>query len=114
MAAVAPTQEAQLKKLGFVPEISSQAATRIGAAYTTAKAYVPASLKPQLERAEVTVSSVSAPYIAKAQDVGSEMLKTVDEKVTNLSAAGALLKVPSQLSERPRPVLPSCRRWTPR
>lgn len=81
----------ELKKLGFVPQVSTQAYNTLGSVYTTAKTYVPASLKPQVERVEETVTSISAPYIAKAQDKGTELLKAVDDRVDKtLSQAQAV------------------------
>lgn len=70
-----------LKKLSFVPENITKGYTIASNVYTTAKSYVPAPLQTHLSRVEETVTAVSAPYISKAQDKGTELLKAVDERV---------------------------------
>lgn len=74
-------EQQSLKKLNFVPEYGTKGYNMAANAYTAAKSYVPAPVKDQLTKVEETVAAVSAPYVTKAQDKGSELLKAVDEQV---------------------------------
>lgn len=71
----------ELKKLDFVPKYGSKGVKLANDAYETAKAYVPESVKPTLEKVEGSVGAAAAPYVLKAQDSGNALLKTVDSKV---------------------------------
>lgn len=73
--------QADLKRLAFVPEVAEKAVNTASSLYSTSKTYVPASLKPRLDGLEEQVGNLSAPYVAKAQDTSSELLKTIDQKV---------------------------------
>ncbi|KAG7669525.1 hypothetical protein Ndes2526B_g05866 [Nannochloris sp. 'desiccata'] len=73
--------EAQLKQLNFVPEYGSKGYFMATNVYSTAKDKLPASLKAKVDQVEETVTEASAPYITKAQDKGSELLKIVDDQV---------------------------------
>lgn len=75
------TGENGLKRLAFVPDVAEKAAHTAASVYNTSKTYVPANLKPRLESVEERVSNLSAPYVTKAQDAGSELLKAMDSKV---------------------------------
>lgn len=77
-----PANGAELKRLQFVPEAAEKAAYTAEKLYTSGKAYVPASMKPKLDQVEERVSSLSAPYVSKAQDSSAELLKAVDQKVS--------------------------------
>lgn len=74
-------EQQSLKKLNFVPEYGTKGYNMAANAYTTAKSYVPSSMKEHVTKVEETVAAVSAPYVTKAQDKGSELLKAVDEQV---------------------------------
>jgi hypothetical protein len=74
--------EAQLKKLNFVPEYGTKGYCMATNVYCTAKDRLPASLKAKVDQVEETVTEASAPYVTKAQDKGSELLKIVDDQVS--------------------------------
>ena len=78
---------AQLKKLNFVPEYGSKGYCVATNVYSSAKERLPASLKAKVDQVEETVTEASAPYITKAQDKGSELLKIVDDQVSNVEIA---------------------------
>jgi hypothetical protein len=73
--------EQDYNRLGFVPTAAEQAA----GLYSRAKDSAPPVLVERLQQVE----SISAPYIAKAQDVGTTLLKSADAKVDQaLNKAG--------------------------
>ena len=80
-AAQAAPQPNGYKKLGFVEDVAERGVDVAGTAYATAKKYVPQSVRPRLDLVEEQVTSIAAPYVAKAQDAGSTLLKTVDARV---------------------------------
>lgn len=71
-----------LKKLNFVPEYGTKGYTLATNAYSAAKDKLPVPVQDQLASLETTVTSLSSPYIAKAQDKGTEILKLVDDQVS--------------------------------
>ena len=71
----------QLQRLGFIPTYSSVAVGYFLSAYDTAKAYVPAGLKPQVESAEKLYSKNVQPIVAKFTDGGQEILLVLDNRV---------------------------------
>ena len=73
--------DASLKKLNFVPVYGTKGYNLATTAYSSAKGRLPAPVKDKLSSFEETVSEVTAPYIVKAQDKGSEILKIVDDQV---------------------------------
>jgi hypothetical protein len=73
--------EPSLKKLNFVPEYGTKGYNLASNVYSTAKSYVPASFKEPLSKVEESVAAASAPYVTKAQDKGTEILKVVDDQV---------------------------------
>jgi len=74
-------EENSLKQLHFVPEYGSKGYKMANGAYEAAKAYVPEPLKERLVKVEETVGAATAPYVTKAQDTGTALLKNVDSKV---------------------------------
>lgn len=75
-------ENGQLKKLQFVPEVSTKTYNLAAQAYTSAKAYVPAPLAPRLLWVEDSVTTSVSPYVAKAQDKADELLHVVDSQVS--------------------------------
>jgi hypothetical protein len=75
-------EQQNLKKLAFVPEYGSKGYSMATNVYSTTKEKLPASLKAKVDQIEETVTEVSAPYITKAQDKGTEILKIVDNQVS--------------------------------
>lgn len=73
----------QLNRLAFVPEYGTKGYSLAANAYEMAKTYVPASVKPQIEKLEETVTTKTAPYVAKAQDKAEEILQIIDGKVSS-------------------------------
>lgn len=71
-----------LKHLSFVPGVAEKAVNTAATVYSTSKSYVPANLKPRLEEVEERVSTISAPYVAKATDTSQVLLKQLDQKVS--------------------------------
>jgi len=78
------TNDNGLKKLNFVPEYGSKGYEIATNVYTTAKSYVPAPLQDSLTKVEESVTAATAPYITKAQDKGTDLLKVVDTQVSSL------------------------------
>lgn len=74
--------QTSLKKLNFVPEYGTKGYNLASNVYSTAKNYVPASFKEQLTKVEESVAAASAPYVTKAQDKGTELLKVMDDQVS--------------------------------
>ena len=82
MATVAaPPQVTDLKRLSFVEEAAEKASVKATALYSASKRYVPESVKPKLDQLETSVATTAAPYLHKAQDTSSELLKAMDSKV---------------------------------
>lgn len=79
---------AQLKRLSFVPEVAEKGVHMASAAYATTKAHLPEAVKPKVAQLEERVSSLSAPYVARAQDTSSDLLRAVDSKVREGAGAG--------------------------
>ena len=71
------TKEESLKQLKFVPEYGSKGYTIASNVYENAKTYAPEPVKETLTHLE----QKTAPYIHRATDTGSQILKTVDSKV---------------------------------
>ena len=93
------TEQNSLKKLSFVPEYGTKGYELATNVYSTAKSYVPAPLQDRLTKVEETVTAASAPYITKAQDKGTDLLKVVDSQVS--AARGASGPAASILSILP-------------
>lgn len=72
----------KLQRLGFIPVYTSVAVQYASAAYGTAKKYVPASLKPQVENCEKLYSKNVQPVVAKFADGGQEILLVLDNRVS--------------------------------
>jgi hypothetical protein len=72
----------QLNRLAFVPEYGTKGYSYAAMTYEMAKTYMPASVKPQIEKMEETVTTKTAPYVAKAQDKAEEILQIIDGKVS--------------------------------
>lgn len=53
-----PSSAAELHRLNFVPEAGAKGCEIASNIYATAKGYVPASLKPRLDKVEESVSQV--------------------------------------------------------
>lgn len=73
----------KLQRLSFIPAFSSLAYGYASSAYGTAKEYVPASFKPQVERGEQLYSKNVQPIVAKFTDGGQEILLVLDKRVRN-------------------------------
>ena len=71
-----------LKKLNFVPEYGTKGYTIATRTYSAAKDRLPVPVQDQLASLETTVTTMSSPYVAKAQDKGTEILKLVDDQVS--------------------------------
>lgn len=78
---MAAPQDSGLKKLGPVLDASSYGYTVASNLYTTARAYVPASLESTVEKAETTLTEYTAPLVTRAQDTATAALKLADDKV---------------------------------
>ncbi len=76
---------AELKKLNFVPEYGSKGYSVATSVYAGTKAKLPESLKAKIDGLEETVTEASAPYILKAHDKSTELLKIVDDQVRQTS-----------------------------
>lgn len=77
-------QQNELKKLGFVSEYGTKGYEIATNVYTSAKSYVPAPIQEKLTKVEETVAVATAPYVTKAQDKGTEVLKAVDVQVRDV------------------------------
>lgn len=71
----------KLQRLGFIPAYSSLAYGYVSSAYDSAKGYIPAGLKPQLESAEKLYNKNVQPIVAKFTDGGQEILLVLDNRV---------------------------------
>ena len=70
-----------LKRLEFVRSYSGAALSKAGDVGTTLKQYLPASVKPHVEKAMDQAKSSASPMVAKTQDWGEQFLTVVDSKV---------------------------------
>lgn len=89
------SSQQELKVLGFVPEVGSKSFNLATRTYSSAKGYVPTSLQPTVSKLEEQVVSLSAPYVALAQDKSTELLKVVDNKVISCCFPSPLLSLTS-------------------
>jgi len=76
----APTSQ-QLNRLGFVPKYSNLVTSYASSLYSTAKGYVPASLKPKVNSVEQFAAKHGSPVATKLADGSQEFLLVADSQI---------------------------------
>ena len=72
----------QLQRLGFVPQYSQFAYTKLGQLYSAGKGYVPSSFAKQVKGLEDLYQKHGVPLVTLAGDSGKEVLLLVDGRVS--------------------------------
>ena len=83
--------KSHLKRLEFVRSYSGAALSKAGDVGTTLKQYLPASVKPHVEKAVDQAKSSASPMVAKTQDWGEQFLTVVDSKVRGCPPAAGVM-----------------------
>ena len=80
MKTAAPKSQ-QLNRLDFVPKYSNLVSSYASGLYSTAKGYVPTSLKPKINQVEQFAAKHGSPVVTKLADGSQEFLLVADSQV---------------------------------
>lgn len=76
------------KRLGFLHSSVERASGLLQSLYSNVRAYTPSALRPTVESAESAAASYTAPLLARAVDLGGNVLRAADENVNYVINTG--------------------------